>query len=118
MTTWVNVYGGLEGFDVQCLLNASPDPIMFGIKDGYILFAEVVVIVSGMLQHCRLELTKSIRRSGRVLLEAGSCSPFSFANVCAWARCGISSSAWYVVDMTSGLLFVELVFGLNQGFPD
>ena len=81
----VDVDGGIKGFDVNRLLNPSFDPTMLRGQDGNILFAKVVVIFASMLQHCRLILTKSIGRSGLMLLEAGGCIAFGLSNTSAWA---------------------------------
>ena len=92
MAAWVNVDGGIKGFDVNGLLNPSFNPIMLRGKDGDVLFAKVVVVFASMLQHCRLVLTKSIGCSGCMLLEAGSCSPLRLTHIPAWARGGIDTS--------------------------
>ena len=116
MAARVNVNGGIEGLDVNGLFNPSFGPIVLRGQDGNILLAKVVVIIASMLQHCRLVLPKSISGGRGVLLEAGSCSPFSLTDIPAWAWCRVGTSARYVVDMAYCFLLFQLVLGLNKRF--
>ena len=87
MAARVNVYGGGEGFDVNCLFDAPFDPIVFRTKNSNIIFAEVMVIITCVLQHGRLVVAHSIRGGGGVLLEAGGGGPLCLTNISAWAGC-------------------------------
>ena len=71
-------------------------------------------MLSGVLQHCRLVLAKSIGGCRCVLLEAGSCSSFGLTYIPAWAGSGVGTSAGYVVDMTIGFFSLELVFRMDK----
>ena len=63
MAARVNVNGGFESTDEKSLFYSPLDPVIFRRKNGNIFLAEMVAMVTGMLQHCRLELAKSIHRS-------------------------------------------------------
>ena len=113
MTTRVDVDLGIKGSNEESLFDASLDPITFIRQNGLVFFAKVVAVVTGMLQHCRLILPKSISRSGGVFLEAGSCSPFSFAYVYTWAWLMVDACTWLVVHNANFILFVQFVFRFN-----
>ena len=113
MTTRVDVDRGIEGPNVESFFDPSFDPVTFMRQDGLIFFAKVVAVVTGMLQHCRLILPKSIGRGGCVFLEAGSCSPFSFAYVNTWAWLMVNACTWLVVHNANFILFVQFVFRFN-----
>ena len=118
MTPWVDVDGGRKGFDVNCLLYPSFDPVLLAVENGDILFAEVMVVFPSMLKHGRFKFAKSICSSGSVLLESCIGGPFSLADIRAWAWCGIGASTRYVVDEADGLFLGELVFWLDKCLPE
>ena len=53
-----------------------------------------------------------------MLLEASSDCAFGFAHIRARAGDGIRAGTGYVVDEAHRFTFLQLVFGLYQGFPD
>ena len=60
VTTWVDVNGGAEGLDVNCLFDAPFDPILLRCDDGNVIFAEMMLVFSSVLKHCGFVVTKSI----------------------------------------------------------
>ena len=87
VTARVDVDGGFESYDVKGFFDASFDPVVLGREHSYVLLTEVVAVVTGVLQHCRLVLPKSIGSGGFMLLEAGVNCPFSFPYISSWAWC-------------------------------
>ena len=112
----VDIYGRVKGLDVDGFLYAPPDPVLLRSKGNDVLFPEMVLMVAGVLEHGRLILPQSVGGGGGVLLETGRDGSLCLTNISAWARCGVGSSAGYVVDMAYGLLLFEFVFRMNEGF--
>ena len=115
MAAGIDVDGWGQGLDVDGFLDPPPNPVLLRSKGGDILFPEVVLVVAGMLKHGRLIFAQSIGGSRRVLLETGSDGSFCLADIPAWARCRVSTSAGYVVDVTYSLFFLEFVFRVDKG---
>ena len=113
----VDIYGRVKGLDVDGFLYAPPDPVLLRGKDGDVLFPEMVLVVAGVLEHCRLVFAESVSGSRGMLLETGRDGSLCLTDISAWARCGVGSSARYVVDMAYSLFFFYFVFRMNKGFP-
>ena len=104
VASWVDVYGGVEGLDVNRLLDAPPDPITFTRQDGNVFLSEMVFIVARMLEHGGFEFALRIDGGGGVLLKSSLSSALCFPHICAWAWDVVSASARYVIDKAVGLL--------------
>ena len=117
MASRVDIDGRVKGLDVDGFLYAPPDPVLLGSKGSDVLFPEVVLMVAGVLEHGRLILPQSIGGGGSVLLETRRDGTLGLTNISAWARCGVSSSTRYVVDMSYSLFLFYFVFRMNKGFP-
>ena len=113
VTAWVYVDGRDEGLDEDGLFYSPFNPVMFGGKDGDVLLPEMVIVFPGMLQHGRFIFTESIGGSGSMLLKSSCGGPLCFANIAAWAGCGICSCTWNMVNVAVGFFFVQLVFGMD-----
>ena len=48
---WINIYGGVECFYVDCFLNSPFYPILLGGKCGEIFFSKVMFVFFGVLEH-------------------------------------------------------------------
>ena len=118
MPSWVDVYGWAEGFDENGLFYASFNPVMFRGKNSDVVFSEVMLVVSCVLQHSRFVFAKCVGSCRGVLMETSSNRAFRFAYVSTWAWRGVCPSAGDVVDMSYGFLFFELVFGAYKRFPE
>ena len=109
MAPWINVDGWVKGLDVDRLLDAPPDPVLLRGKCDDVFFPEMVLVVAGVLEHCQLVFAESVSGSRGMLLETGRDGSLCLADISAWARCRVGSSAGYVVDVANGLLFFEFV---------
>ena len=118
MTSGVDVDGRFQGSYVEGFLDAPFDPVTFRRQNRDIIFAEMVAMLTGMLQHGGFEVTESVGSSGGVLLKSSIDCPFGFACIPAWAWRGISSSARYVVYVSIGLFFFNLVFRFHKHFSE
>ena len=116
MAPRVDIDGRVKGLDVDGFLYAPPDPVLLGSKGSDVLFPEVVLMVAGVLEHGRLILPQSIGGGGSVLLETRRDGSLGLTNISAWARCGVGTSAGYVVDMTRSLIFLKFVLRFDQCF--
>ena len=114
MTTRVDVDRWVEGSDVNGLFDAATGPILFVVEYGSVLFAEMMAFFSCMLEHCGLEVAKSIGCCGGVLLETGGSSPLCFSYVSARAWNGVGSCTWNVVNDPVLCFFFQLVFGFDK----
>ena len=114
----VDIYGRVKGLDVDGFLYAPPDPVLLRSKGNDVLFPEMVLMVAGVLEHGRLVFAESVSGSTGMLLETGRDGSLCLADISAWARCRVGSSAGYVVDVANGLLFFELVLWMNKGFSE
>ncbi len=110
MAAGIDVDGWGQGLDVDGFLDPPPDPVLLRSKDGDTLFPEVVMVVASVLEHGRFVFPQSVGGGGSVLLETGCDGSFCLTDIPAWARCGVGTSAGYVVDMTYSLFFLEFVF--------
>ena len=101
MTPWIDVDGWVKGLDVDGLLDAPPDPVLLRGKCDDVFFPEMVLVVAGVLEHCRLVFAESVSGSRGMLLETGRDGSLCLADISAWARCRVGSSAGYVVDVAN-----------------
>ena len=109
MTPRVNIDRRGKGLDVDGFLYAPPDPVLLRGKGGDVLFPEMVLVVAGVLEHCRLVFAESVGRGGSVFLETSSCGPFGFAYVYVWAWLMVNTCTWLVVYDTDFFFFFQLV---------
>ena len=116
MASWVDVYGGVEGLDVDRLLDAPPDPITFTRQDGNVFLSEMVFIIARMLEHGGFEFALRIDGGGGVLLETSLSGALCFPHIGAWAWRVAGAGTRYVVDEAVGLFLFEFVLGFDEIF--
>ena len=112
VASWVDIYGGFEGLDEDGLLYTPFDPVMLRGENGNILFAEVVVVFPSVLQHGRFALAESVSGGRGVFFESRRCS-LCLTHIATRAWDGVRAGAWYVVDMTVFVFFVEFVLRVD-----
>ena len=75
MSSWVDVDSWADGFDEDDLFDASFYPVVFRGKIGDVVFSEVMLVVSCVLQHSRFVFAKCVGSCRCVLMESsGNCA--------------------------------------------